>query len=101
MFDRRATVAACLAVCCSAGAASAQTYTARKARRHFITVSTDWLNTRPLHFLEHPLQDLVGRDVAAAQFEDYQYRTRDEQILIDVLEFSRRGRGASVTLYPF
>jgi hypothetical protein len=82
-------------------AASAQVYQPRKPRRQFITVSTDWLHTQPLHFIEHPLQDLVGREVAAAQFETYDYRTRDEQILIDVLEFTRRGRGASVTVYPF
>ena len=46
-------------------------------------------------------QDLVGREVAAAQFEAYDYRTRDGPILIDVLEFKRRGRGAGVTVYPF
>jgi len=81
--------------------ASAQMYAAKKPRRQFITVGTEWLTTQPLHFLEHPLQDLVGRDVAAAQFQDYDYRTRDEQILIDVLEFTRKGRGRSVTVYPF
>jgi hypothetical protein len=84
-----------------AASASAQVYEPKKPRRQFITVSTDWLNTQPLHFVEHPLQDLVGREVATAQFQDYDYRTRDEQILIDVLEFKRRGRGAGVTLYPF
>lgn len=101
MLYRRSIVAAVLAVVCCAGTASAQTYAVRKPRRHFITVSADWLNTQPLHFLEHPLQDLVGRDVAAAQFEAYEYRTRDEQIRIDVVEFRRRGRGAGITLYPF
>ncbi len=81
--------------------ASAQTYSTRKPRRQFITVSYDRLYTQPLHFAEHPLQDLVGADVAAAQFETYDYRTRDGAILIDVLEFKRRGRGAGITLYPF
>jgi hypothetical protein len=82
------------------GSASAQTYSAQKPRRQFITVSVDRLYTQPLHFTEHPLQDLVGRPVAAAQFEEFDYRTRDGAILIDVLEFSRRGHGAGVTLYP-
>ncbi len=84
-----------------AASASAQVYSAKKPRRQFITIGTEWLTTQPLHFLEHPLQDLVGRDVAAAQFQNYDYHTRDEQILIDVLEFKRKGRGASVTVYPF
>ncbi|HVL65805.1 MAG TPA: hypothetical protein VM364_00955 [Vicinamibacterales bacterium] len=84
-----------------AAPAAAQTYTVDKPRRQFITVSLDWLNTEPLHFASHPLEDLVGRDVAAAQGEAYDYRTRDEQILIDVLEFRKRNRGASVAIYPF
>jgi hypothetical protein len=65
-----------------------------------VTVSYDFLYTQPLHFGDHPLEDLVGRDVAAAQFEEFDYRTRDEAILIDVLEFRRRSRGAGITLYP-
>jgi hypothetical protein len=81
--------------------AAAQTYSGTRPHRQFVTISSDWLNTQPLHFGEHPLQDLVGRDVATAQFENYEYRTRDEAILIDVLEFKRRGRGAGITVYPF
>jgi hypothetical protein len=92
---------ASLVLALGASTASAQGYKPKKPRRQFITISTEWLNTQPLHFLEHPLQDLVGRDVAEAQFQDYDYHTRDEQILIDVLEFRHKGRGRGVTLYPF
>jgi hypothetical protein len=82
--------------------AAAQTYTPTgTARRHFVSVSYDWLYTQPLHFADHPLEDLVGREVAAAQREVYDYRTRDGAVLIDVLEFSRRSQGAGVTVYPF
>ena len=49
----------------------------QKPRRHFITISYDWLYTQPLHFAEHPLEDLVGTEVAAAQFKTFDYRTRD------------------------
>jgi hypothetical protein len=91
--------AALVAILCAA-IADAQSYAPRKPRRQWVTVSTDWLHTQPLHFLEHPLQDLVGRPVAAAQFQNYEYRTRDEAIRIDVLEFSRQGRGASIAVYP-
>ncbi len=100
MLQRFVITSAVLAVIGCAIAAEAQTYTPRKARRQFVTVSTDWLNTQPLHFLEHPLEDLVGRAVATAQFQSYDYRTRDEAIQIDVQEFSRHGRGAGITVYP-
>jgi hypothetical protein len=99
-FRRSIVASAALFAILCAGTADAQTYSPRKPRRQFVTVSTDWLHTQPLHFLEHPLQDLVGRPVAAAQFQDYEYRTRDEAIRIDVLEFSREGRGASIAVYP-
>lgn len=85
----------------TAATADAQTYSAPKARRHFVTVSYDFLYNQPLHFDDHPLEDLVGRDVAGAQFASYDYRTRDELVLIDVLEFKRRTRGVGVTVYPF
>lgn len=81
--------------------AAAQVYAPDKARRHFITVSYDWIYTQPLHFAEHPLEDLVGTDVASAQRQAHDYETRDGSILIDVLEYRRRSRGASVTIYPF
>jgi len=90
-----------LAVCALAPAAGAQTYDAPRARRHFITVSYGSMYTEPLHFAEHPLRDLLGRDVASAQGETYEYRTRDEQTLIDVVEFSRRQKGFGVSVYPF
>jgi hypothetical protein len=79
---------------------SAQPYPAEAPRRHFVTISYDFLYTQPLHFAEHPLEDLVGKDVASAQREAYDYRTRDGSTAIDVLGFSRRARGVTVSLYP-
>ena len=81
--------------------AAAQDYAPKKPRRQFVTVSVDWLNTEPLHFASHPLEDLVGREVAEAQGEAHDYETRDEQIRIDVLEFRKRNRGVSAAIYPF
>jgi hypothetical protein len=100
MLQRLVITSALLAIIGCAATAEAQTYAPRKPRRQFVTVSADWLNTQPLHFLEHPLEDLVGRAVATAQFQAYEYRTRDEAIQIDVQEFSRHGRGAGITVYP-
>ncbi len=94
-------VVATLVVCALAAPAAAQNYSVQKPRRQFITVSYDWMNTEALHFAEHPLEDLVGRPVASAQNERYEYRTRDEAIQIDVVEFRTRNRGLSATVYPF
>ena len=38
--------------------------------------------------------------MAQAQFQNYDYETRDGLTRIDVLEFRREGRGGSITLYP-
>jgi hypothetical protein len=89
-----------LLLACVVAPAAAQNYAASGPRRQFITVSLDWMHTEPLHFASHPLEDLLGRDVASAQRETYDYRTRDEQIQIEVLEFRKRNRGISVAVYP-
>lgn len=89
-----------VSIVCVASSASAQSQPAARARPHFITISYDSSYTQPLRFADHPLADLVGRDIASAQNEAYDYRTRDGATTIDVVEFSRRARGASVSLYP-
>lgn len=96
----RYLVAAILTVACAVPAA-AQPYEAAKPRRQFLTISVDWMNTLPLHFAEHPLEDLVGREVASTQQEDFEYQTRDGQIRIDVLEFRKRNRGLTAAVFPF
>ena len=85
---------------CAASAGTAQTSEPRQPPKHFISLSYDSIYTEPLHFAEHPLADLVGREVASVQRESYEYRTRDEATLIDVTEFSRRQRGVGVSIYP-
>ncbi len=85
---------------CAATVASAQTNSADRPRRHFVTFSYDFLYTQPLHFADHPLSDLLGTDVASAQGEVYEYRTRDGATEIDVIDFTRRTRGVGVSLYP-
>jgi hypothetical protein len=89
-----------LAVLSAALPAWAQDYVVDKPRRHFVTISTDWLYTQPLHFGDHPISDLVGREVASTQREAFEYRTRDGATSIDVVEFGRRQRGAAVSVYP-
>lgn len=100
MITLRRFAASVFLLLLAASPALAQNYAVQKPRRQFITVSLDWQNTEPLHFASYPLEHLVGREVASAQGQTYEYHTRDEQIRIDVLEFRKRNRGASVTVYP-
>ena len=65
------------------------------------SVSYESFATQTLHFERFPLEDLVGGPVGATQFKSYDYETRDGSVLIDVLNFTRRGHGAGITLYPF
>lgn len=81
--------------------AVAQTYTVPQARRQFVTFSYSWLYTHPLHFAEHPVEDLVGEPVSTAQMQNHNYETRDGLTRVTVDEFRRRRIGAGVTLYPF
>lgn len=81
--------------------AAGQTHELRKPRRQFVTVSYESFFTQPLHFERFPLEDLAGAPVALTQFKAHDYETRDGSVLIDVLTFTRRGRGAGITLYPF
>jgi hypothetical protein len=69
-------------------------------RRQWVTVSLDWLRTQPLHFGDHPVEDLVGRDVGEAQRQAYDYESRDGLTRVDVIEFRRRGSGYGLTVYP-
>jgi hypothetical protein len=89
-----------LMLCAGSSLANAQTYEVQKPRKHFVTFSYDWIHTEPLHFAEHPLSDLVGRAVTPTQREVYEYQTRDEATLIDVIEFSRRQIGLGASIYP-
>ena len=96
----RISFLAALMLCAGSSLASAQTYEVQKPRKHFVSFSYDWIYTEPLHFAEHPLSDLVGRAVTPTQREDYEYRTKDDATLIDVIEFSRRQIGLGASIYP-
>ena len=70
------------------------------ARRQFITISYNWLYTLPLHFADHPLEDLVGTRVVETDPPTTIERATDEFTFIRVLEFKRPGQGVGVTVYP-
>jgi hypothetical protein len=79
----------------------AQTYRAAKARRHFISVSYDKQFVQPYGFGKHPLQDLLGQPVDEVRLESFQYRTRDQQTLVNVVEYGKRATAIGATVYPF
>jgi hypothetical protein len=72
-----------------------------KVRRQWVTLSLDWLRTQPLHFENHPVEDLVGREVGEAQGQAFDYESRDGLTRVDVIEFRRGGSGYGLTVYPF
>ena len=90
----------CALVLLLPSATVAQTYTVPQPRRQFVTFSYSWLYTHPLHFAEHPVEDLVGEPVSSAQMQGHDYETGDGSTRVTVNEFRRRGNGAGVTIYP-
>jgi hypothetical protein len=77
------------------------TYHGQKARRHFVSLSYDWQYTHPLGFNHHPLEDLLGQPVSEVHLELFDYRTEDGLTTVDVQEFSHKGEGIGLTVYPF
>ncbi|MGH9312135.1 MAG: hypothetical protein ACRD09_04005 [Vicinamibacterales bacterium] len=69
-------------------------------RRQWVTLSYDWLRTQPLHFENHPVEDLVGREVGESQRQTFDYESRDGLTRVDVIEFRRPGSGLGLTVYP-
>lgn len=82
-----------------ASPAGAQDAASVKPRRQFVTVSYDWLYTRPLHFARFPLEDLVGVPLDETD-SPYDYQSEDGRTLVDVERFERRNRAIGVAVYP-
>jgi hypothetical protein len=82
-------------------AAQAQTYEPAKARRHFISISYERQFIQPQGFHDNPLAELLGQPVDEVHLESFQYRTRDGQTLVNVLEYGKRGAAFGATVYPF
>ena len=95
-----ATLAVALAIAAPA-AAQSQVYQAKKARRHFISLTYDWQFVQPFGFADHPLEQLLGQPVNEVHLQDYQYETQDKLTKVRVLEFGKRASGIGATIYPF
>lgn len=100
MLLQCATAGWLIAALSSPAPAQPSSYHARKARRHFVSVSYDWQYTQPMAFRQHPLEDILGQPVDEVHLETFHYRTHDGQTLIRVPEFGNRGQGVGVTVYP-
>ena len=82
-------------------AAQTPAYREPKARRHFISVSFERQYVQPHGFGKHPLEELLGQPVDEVRLESFQYRTRDQATLVNVLEYGKRGSAIGATVYPF
>ena len=99
---RQTVAAASLLAALSAGSpAEAQTYQEEKARRRFVSISFEKHYVQPQGFAKHPLEELLGQPVDEVRLEDFQYRTRDEQTLVNVLEYGNHATAIGATVYPF
>ena len=56
---------------------------------------------QPYGFAKHPLEELLGQPVDEVHLETFQYRTRDQQTLVNVLEYGKRATAIGATVYPF
>ena len=81
-------------------AAEAQPYVAAPARRQFITISYNWLYTLPLHFADHPLEDLLGTSVVETSIRRTTIGRATEYRSSACWNSSRPGQGVGVTVYP-
>jgi len=78
-----------------------QAYTPPKARRHFVSVTYDTQFIHPYGFANHPLSELLGQPVDEVHLESFQYRTRDGQTVVNVVEYGKRANAIGATVYPF
>ena len=76
-------------------------YGQARARRHFISVSYERQFVQPYAFGKHPLAELLGQPVDEVHLETFQYRSRDQRTLVNVLEYGKRGTAVGATVYPF
>ncbi len=89
-----------LAAALAAPAAQPPAYNQPKARRHFVSVSVERQFVQPFGFDKHPLSDLLGQPVDEVHLESFQYRTRDERTLVNVIEYEKRTTAIGATVEP-
>ena len=89
------------ALAAPAVAEQSQPYRAPKARRHFVSVSYETQFVHPYGFAKHPLSELLGQPVDEVHLESFQYRTRDRQTVVNVVEYGKRATAIGATVYPF
>ncbi len=66
-----------------------------------MSVSYETQFVQPYAFDKHPLTELLGQPVDEVHLETFQYRTRDQNTLVNVLEYGKRAAAVGATIYPF
>jgi hypothetical protein len=89
------------ALAAPAAAQTPSSYGQANARRHFISLTFERQFVQPYAFAKHPLEELLGQPVDEVHLESFQYRTRDQQTRVSVLEYGKRGTAIGATVYPF
>jgi hypothetical protein len=85
----------------AAPAPQAQPYQAKKARKHFVSITFEKQYVQPYSFAKHPLEDLLGQPVSEVHLQPFQYQTRDQLTQVYVREYGKRATGIGLTVYPF
>lgn len=101
MLIQTASAVCLVAALAAPHAAQPRPYAAPKARRHFISLTYETQFVQPYGFGKHPLVELLGQPVDEVHLETFQYRTRDEGTLVNVLEYGKRAAAVGATVYPF
>lgn len=63
-----------------------------------MTIDDGGQQIQPFGFGDHPLADRLGQEVEEMDLQPYQYRTPDQQTLIDVLQDDHRGEAVGAAI---
>jgi hypothetical protein len=68
-------------------------------RKQWVTFTLDWAHSRPVHFKEHPLEELTGVELGERQVGP-EFSSADGRTTVDIFELNRQIHGWSVAGYP-
>lgn len=88
-------------VVCATPAGAQQNVSQREPRRQFVTVTIDGMNTYPINFKKHPLEQLAGTPLNKPNVEQPDYVSPDGATRVSGVRFRRKNGGAGLMIYPF
>jgi hypothetical protein len=82
------------------GHVRAQTPDPVQPRKQWVTFTLDWAYSRPVHFMERPLEELTGVELGETRQPGPEYRSANGLTTVDIFELERPIHGWSVAGYP-